>query len=58
MALAMRYGSMTIKDGLKELVDKGVEEVLLIPLYPQYAMATTETIVVLADEIQKNISPI
>ena len=32
VALAMRYGSMTIKEGLQELVDKGVDEVLLIPL--------------------------
>ena len=54
VALAMRYGSMTIKKGLQELVDKGVEEVFLIPLYPQFAMATTETIVVLAEEIQKS----
>ena len=53
VALAMRYGSMTIKKGLQELVDKGVEEVFLIPLYPQFAMATTETILVLAEEIRK-----
>ncbi len=53
VGLAMRYGSMSIKKGLQDLVDKGVDEVLLIPLYPQFAMATTETIVVLADEIQK-----
>lgn len=52
VALAMRYGSMTIKKGMQELVDKGVEEVFLIPLYPQYAMATTETILVLAEEIR------
>jgi ferrochelatase len=53
VALAMRYGSMTIKKGLQGLVDKGVEEVFLIPLYPQFAMATTETILVLAEEIRK-----
>jgi ferrochelatase len=57
VALAMRYGSMTIKKGLRELVDKGVEEVFLIPLYPQFAMATTETIVVLAEEIRKSYFP-
>ena len=34
VALAMRYGSMTIKKGLQELADKGVEDVFLIPLYP------------------------
>jgi len=53
IALAMRYGSMTIKNGLQELTDKGVDEVLLIPLYPQFAMATTETITVLAEEERK-----
>lgn len=53
VALAMRYGSMTIKKGLQELVDKGVKEVFLMPLYPQFAMATTETILVLAEEIRK-----
>ena len=51
--LAMRYGSMTIKKGLQSLVDKGVEEVLLFPLYPQFAMATTETITVLAEELRQ-----
>jgi len=53
VSLAMRYGSMTIKKGLQELVDKGVEEVLLFPLYPQFAMATTETILVLTEELRK-----
>ncbi|MFK7781744.1 ferrochelatase [Psychroserpens sp.] len=57
VALAMRYGSMTIKKGLQELVDKGVNEVFLMPLYPQYAMATTETILVLAEEIRKASFP-
>ncbi|WP_142784406.1 ferrochelatase [Changchengzhania lutea] len=57
VALAMRYGNMTIKKGLQELVDQGVDEVLLFPLYPQFAMATTETIVVLAEEIRQEHFP-
>ncbi len=57
VGLAMRYGSMSIHKGLQDLVNKGVEQVLIIPLYPQYAMATTETILVLADEIQKEHFP-
>lgn len=52
IALAMRYGKPSIASGLAELHEKGVDEVLLIPLYPQHAMATTETIVVLAEEIR------
>lgn len=57
VALAMRYGSMTIKKGIQELVDKGVGQVLLFPLYPQFAMATTETITVLAEEIRQQDFP-
>ena len=49
--LAMRYGSMSIKQGLQNLHNQGVDEVFIIPLYPQFAMATTETILVLANEI-------
>ncbi len=57
ISLAMRYGSMTIKKGLQELTEKGVDEVYLIPLYPQFAMATTETILVLAETIRKEHFP-
>ena len=57
VALAMRYGSMTMKKELQELVDKGVDEVLLFPLYPQFAMATTETITVLAEELRQQHFP-
>jgi len=57
VGLAMRYGSLTLKKGLQELVDQGVEEVLVIPLYPQFAMATTETINVKVEELQKEFFP-
>ncbi len=53
VALGMRYGSMTIKNALQELKDKGVDEVLLVPLYPQYAMSSFETVVVKTMEVQK-----
>ena len=56
-ALAMRYGSMTIKKGLQKLVDQGVDEVLIIPLYPQFAMATTETILELSKELRDQFFP-
>jgi protoporphyrin/coproporphyrin ferrochelatase len=57
VALAMRYGSLTIEKGLQELVDNGVEQVLLFPLYPQFAMATTETITVLAEKLRQEHFP-
>lgn len=57
VALSMRYGTMTILKGLQELKDKGVNEVMLFPLYPQHAMASTTTILVLAEEIRKKHFP-
>lgn len=57
VALAMRYGNPSIENGLRELYNKGVREVLLFPLYPQFAMATTETILVLAEKIRKKQFP-
>ena len=57
ISLAMRYGSMTILKGIQELVDQGVDEVLIIPLYPQFAMATTETILVLSKKLRDQYFP-
>jgi ferrochelatase len=57
VALAMRYGTMTIQKGLQELKDQGVTEVMLLPLYPQHAMASTTTILVLAEELRQKHFP-
>lgn len=55
--MAMRYGNPSIKSGIQKLKDQGVSEILAIPLYPQYAMATTETVIVKTQEIQKKYFP-
>ncbi len=55
--LAMRYGNPSIKLGIEKLASQGVKEVFLIPLYPQFAMATTETIEVLAKKMVKKHFP-
>lgn len=57
VALGMRYGRMSIKNALQELNDKGVDEVLLVPLYPHYAMSSFETVVVKAMEDQQQYFP-
>lgn len=57
IALGMRYGNPSLKSGLEALREKGVTEVLLVPLYPQFAMATTETILVLAEELRARYFP-
>jgi ferrochelatase len=51
VTLAMRYGSMSMEKGIKELTDQGVTEIMLVPLYPHYAMSSYETVVVQAEEI-------
>ena len=55
--LAMRYGNPSIRTGMENLKQLGVTDVLIIPLYPQFAMATTETILVLAEKLQKEYFP-
>ena len=45
ISLAMRYGSITIKKGIQELEDNGVKDILVLPLYPHYAMSSYETVV-------------
>lgn len=57
IALAMRYGTPDILSGMQELHEKGVDEILLFPLYPHFAMATTETILVLVEELRKEHFP-
>ncbi len=57
IALGMRYGSGSIKEGLQELANHNVDEVLLVPLYPHYAMSSYETVVVKAMEEQQEHFP-
>jgi protoporphyrin/coproporphyrin ferrochelatase len=42
--LAMRYGEPSVSGQLQALRDKGVDHVLVVPLYPQYAAATTASV--------------
>jgi ferrochelatase len=57
VVMAMRYGNPNIASGLQQLHNQGVDEVLLMPLYPQYAMATTQTIEVFAQQLVKKQFP-
>ena len=41
VALGMRYGSPSIASAVQELLGWGADRLLLFPLYPQYAGATT-----------------
>ncbi len=41
---AMRYGNPSIGSRLDALADQNCDRILLVPLYPQYAAATTATV--------------
>jgi ferrochelatase len=55
--LAMRYQNPSIEAGIKNLSAKGIKEVLLIPLFPHYAMSSYETAVVRVREVVKKLAP-
>ena len=49
---AMRYGKPSIKSKIKDLKEKGCENLVILPLYPQYAAATTATV---CDEVYRSL---
>ncbi|GAB4223023.1 MAG: ferrochelatase [Francisella sp.] len=52
---AMRYGNPSISSKIKKLQDKGVTEIIVFPLYPQYSATTTATVY---DDIYRALSKI
>ena len=49
---AMRYGNPSIKLKLNIMKEKGCERIIILPLYPQYAAATTATV---CDEVYRSL---
>ena len=49
---AMRYGRPSIKIKLQQLKNLGCENIVILPLYPQYAAATTATV---CDEVYRTL---
>ena len=47
---AMRYGNPSIKSVMNKLQANGCEKLIVLPLYPQYAAATTATV---CDEVYR-----
>jgi ferrochelatase len=50
---AMRYGAPAIGERIAALVAQGCDRLLVVPLYPQYAAATTATV---ADEVMRALA--
>ena len=49
---AMRYGNPSIKSKIEKLNKEGCENLVILPLYPQYAAATTATV---CDEVYRTL---
>jgi len=45
VALGMRYQSPSIASVLDELIDQNVKKIIVLPLFPQYASATTGSVI-------------
>jgi protoporphyrin/coproporphyrin ferrochelatase len=43
VVLAMRYGQPSVPSVLRQLREKGMDRLLILPMYPQYAAATSAT---------------
>jgi ferrochelatase len=55
--LAMRYRKPSIPEAIRKLRDEGIQEVLLIPLFPHYAMSSYETAVERVREVIAGEAP-
>ena len=49
--IGMRYRKPSIAEGIDRLLEKGVDDLFLVPLYPHYAMSSYETVVARAREV-------
>jgi ferrochelatase len=55
--LAMRYQNPSVPDTVEKLAEQGITELLLIPLFPHYAMSSYETAVVWVQECVRRFAP-
>ena len=55
--LAMRYQNPSIASAVTQLAGRGVTDLLLIPLFPHYAMSSYETAVERVHELAAKLSP-
>lgn len=59
--MAMRYGKPSIAEGIEQLAKQNVEEIRILPLYPQYASSSTgstEAEVFRVEKTHRNLPPL
>ena len=55
--LGMRYGNPSTRSQIEQMKADGIEEVLIFPLYPHYAMSSYESALVCATDALKELAP-
>jgi len=55
--LAMRYQKPSIVSAMQNLARQGVDDLLLIPMFPHYAMSSFESAVVRVNEVAHRLAP-
>lgn len=53
--IAMRYSNPSIEESILELEEEGVDSYIVVPMFPQYAEATTGSAIVATQEILKRL---
>ncbi|GAB4497135.1 MAG: ferrochelatase [Anaerolineales bacterium] len=54
--LAMRYGQPSISGAVQSLAGRGIQKIILLPMYPHYAMSTYETVQVAVADALKGLA--
>lgn len=57
VALAMRYGEPSVAAQLRALRDAGVQRVVVLPLYPQYSVTTTASVMDAVQAASADLGP-
>ena len=54
VSVAFSYSSPTIKEGINDLIQKGIKNIKVIPLYPQYSICTTGSVKADVNKVAKH----
>ncbi len=57
VTLGMRYGEPSIRNALNDLIKAGVTDLVVLPLYPQYASSSTQTAIDETNKVLKALAP-
>ena len=55
--MAMRYGNPSIENALAEFKKEGVNELVFLPLYPQYSYAASESSIAEFERVKEKVLP-